>query len=161
MSIYMKADKIQGNVTTKGFENWIALDSLTFGGVSVSLSEIVGKADNRVNNRPSFGEISIVKTTDQSSILLFEYANTQKVIPNVEIDFVSTATPPVVYERIRLTSVLVSSHSFEHHDGIDKTIEYYTLNYGTIERTYTPRSQGNIAESPYITGYNLPNAQKM
>lgn len=161
MSIYMKATDMQGNVTAQNFQNWIELESLHFGGISNSVTTKPGNTQNRVNGHPVMGDISIVKPSDSSSIALFEAANSQKAIPNVEIDFVSAGNPAFVYEKLKLTNVLISAHSYEHVGEIGKTIEFYTLNPETIERTYTPRTSSNTAGNPQTTGYNLSTARKM
>ena len=161
MGIYMKATDMQGNVTAQNFQNWIELESVHFGGISNAVSTKPGNSQNRVSGHPMVGDISIVKSSDSSSIALFEAANGQKVIPSVEIDFVSSGNPAFVYEKLKLTNVLISAHSFEHASEMGKTIEFYTLNSETIERTYIPRTAANTVGNPQISGYNLSTARKM
>ncbi len=162
MSIYMKMDGINGNVTTENYQNWIQVEDVSFGGIQNSMNNIVGKSQDRISSRPSFGEITLIKKSDVSSIKLFEAAHSGKVISKVEIDYVSTGNPPTTYSKISLTNVLISHYSEKHQgDGTSLPTERVRLHYETIEKTYTPRDASNKVGSPASSGYNLPQAKQL
>ena len=43
MSIYMRMDGINGNVTAENYQHWIKIDDIDFGGIQNSMNNIVGK----------------------------------------------------------------------------------------------------------------------
>jgi len=57
MAIYMKIDGIDGDITAKGYDKWINVKALQFAGVTNSMRDIVGKPNNRIMTKPSFGEM--------------------------------------------------------------------------------------------------------
>src|ERR1700710_1277092 len=63
MAIYLKYDKVPGNVTTKGFEGQIEVHSAGFGaGRDMGMSK---RSDvNRGHAEPHLSEISLTKTWD-------------------------------------------------------------------------------------------------
>ena len=73
MAIYMNYNdkKIKGNVTAKGYEDWIDISSFQFG-VGRGISMEVGQMANREATRPSLSEISLSKLMDGSSGGLFK-----------------------------------------------------------------------------------------
>ena len=126
------------------------------------MSNIVGKNQDRTSSRPSFGEITLIKKADSSSIKLFEAGHSGKVISKVEIDYVSTGNPPTTFSKTSLTNVIISHFSEQHQaEGNSLPIEKVRLNYETIEKTYTPRDASNKAGSPMSSGYNLPQAKQL
>jgi len=60
MAIYMKMDGFTGSVSTKGFENWIKLDNVEFGGVTTPVTILVGKTDDRIKGAPTFSNIALI-----------------------------------------------------------------------------------------------------
>jgi len=161
MAIYMKINGMNGNVSVKNYENWIALENLEFSGVSTSVKRQVGTTQNRVAGEPRFGDINVIKVADPSSVKLFENAHSGTVIPQAEIHFTSTGNPPFAYSKYILKNVLVSHYSEEHDAQSGKPKEYLTLNYETIQKTYIPRDEKNNAGSPMISGYDTAQAEKM
>lgn len=161
MSIYVKFDGITGSVTTEGYQGWTEVDQLEFNGINVSTSNVVGKAPDRINSRPSFGEYTIVKPMDISSPYLVGCIHSGKVIPKVEIDCVTTGNPPFTYLKTTLTSVLLNHYSRRHSSAGGKPIEYISMTYTGIEETLSPRDASNKIGTPITTGYNLTTAQKM
>jgi len=113
MAIYIKMEGIEGEVTTKGFEKWIEVYDVTFSGISSHVTTRLGRNEDRVLGLPAFGDMTLVKPADTSSIKLFEHAYSQTVIPKVTISYVTTGSTPEAYSKYELQQVLVSHYS-EH-----------------------------------------------
>jgi len=158
MAIYIKMDTISGNVTSEGYENWIEAKHVRFPGISTQVSNNTGNGYSRITGKPYFGELTVIKQTDNSTTTLFENAHSGKVIGTVEIDFVSTSNPPQAYEKFKLTNVIISHFSKEHHEGGGLPVEFIKLNYTKIEHTYIPRNSANQLQSPQVTGYDIEQA---
>ena len=62
MAIYMNfnGNNPQGNVTAAGYENWIEVDSMSFG-VGRSITMQAGAMSNREASRPSISEVTVTK----------------------------------------------------------------------------------------------------
>lgn len=73
MAIYMNFNKNapKGNVTAKGYEDWIEVDSFNFG-VGRGISMEAGAMANREASRPSISEVTVTKRIDAASGGLFK-----------------------------------------------------------------------------------------
>jgi hypothetical protein len=60
MAIYMQLPGIQGPVTTKGYEGWIQISDLEFGGIQNGMQMQLGKQMDRFNQQPNFGQVVLV-----------------------------------------------------------------------------------------------------
>ncbi len=160
MSIYCRINEIKGNVTAKGYEGNIDLIDVDFGGIKTSAKMKVGQKMDRMMSSPNFHQVTIIKRLDKSSISFFEHAHSGKVIPQVDILYVTTGDPNFTYSKTTLKEVLISAYN-DWHDGENHPTELIRLAYTKIERTFTPRDQNNRPTSPLTTGYDLENAQQI
>jgi type VI secretion system secreted protein Hcp len=161
MSIYMKADGITGNVTDSQYKDMIRVNDFHFGGVSNHAKTVVGRDESRINSRPSFGAIWISKPSDTSSINLFQAVHNGESIKFVEFYFVSSGNPNFTYEKIKLSNVIFSHFSLEHDSESQAPIEFMSLDYTDIERTYIPRDKENNIGNPRTSGYSLIKASSL
>ncbi|MCK4870429.1 MAG: type VI secretion system tube protein Hcp [Gammaproteobacteria bacterium] len=168
MSAYMKIQGIDGNVTAKGLEKWIEIESCDFG-VKRKMNTQPGSVTNREGTKPSISEFTISKRVDTTSPSLFKEAAVGSTIPSVQLKFVNTGSDLNEYHLITLTDVLISGYDFNHtavHPGADgalpqetKPLENVTFNFRKIETKHTPYDKNNKAGSPRATGYDLETAQ--
>ncbi len=161
MAIYLKSSALKGSVTAKGFENCIECLDADFAGVSRPTSMSVGKSMDRYNTTPSFGEITLVKYMDKSSIAFFEYAHNTKVIPELEIHYVITGDTPQTYSKTILKNAIVSHYREYKHQHQKQPIELINIAYTEMERSYIARNPDNTMATPLSTGYNLERAEKL
>src|SRR6185295_14966275 len=89
MAIYMKCAGIDGQVTAKGHEKWIELQSCQFG-VGRGISSATGSDANREASAPSVSEIVVTKVTDATSPLFFQESLIGKG-KQITIEFVRTS----------------------------------------------------------------------
>jgi type VI secretion system secreted protein Hcp len=150
-AIYMKVEGIKGDVTVKGFEGYIELNSAQFG-VGRGISSPTG--GGREATPPSFSEMNISKVTDGTTPALFleTVAGSGKT---VDILFTRTlgTGQEVTYYAITLSDVLVSG--FSQSSGGDLPSEALSLNYSKFQMTYTPYDAKGTKGIPIRAGYDL------
>lgn len=165
MAIYMQIQGINGNVTTKGYENWIELESFDFN-VQRKLNTQPGRVSNREGSKPSVSEVEVNKRLDKSSSLLFGEATVGTAKPTVNIHFVTSGASPQPYLEYTLSNVIVSGHAVGHtralaNDGTEQEtypLEKVNLNFDKIEMKVIPFDKDHKAQSPIPAGYDLNQA---
>ena len=164
MSIYMKIRDIPGSVHAKGFENWIELISFNFG-TRRQMTIQPGRVSDREGTRPVVSEITIAKTMDKSSSLLFSESVIGKAKPEVSIAFVTTSHTITPYVEYQLSNVIVSAYHVSHSQGAvrntnqsELAVETIMLDFEKIERKYTSFDENNKPGSPLAASYDLRQA---
>jgi len=159
MSIFMRVDGVSGNVSAKGYERWIELNSLDFN-VHSQATMPVGRPKDRVKCTPKFSEAQLSKSVDSASNALFQHACVNKVFNKVEIHVCTTDQNLSPIVKYVLHHVMISLfHTSVAHSGIPT--EMVALNFTKIECTYQGRDANNCALSPMVAGYNLETAEVM
>lgn len=162
MAIYMKLDSITGNVTTEGYSDWIDCIDLNFAGISSHIQQHIGNDMDRVVNHPHFGDVSIVKFIDRSSIALFEHAHSRKAFKQLEIHSVNTSDPIFTFSKLLLKDAIIRHYSeFSSNHLSAKPRERIVFSYTAIEKTYIPKNPDNSPGSPIISGYDLSQGEAM
>lgn len=156
MPIYMKYDGVDGDVTAESHEQWIGIQSVSWGssrGVSVS-----GVASDRTQSVVQVREVVITKERDSSSGKLWK-EHLGKTGKTVTIDW--TITSPggdVVFQSLQLENVLISSFSQSGHAN-EKPLEQLSLNFTKIEGTfYDMEDEGVKTSKPFKQSYDLQSA---
>lgn len=161
MAIYMKIDGIDGNVSTKGYEKWIELDSVSHD-ITRSINTQPGKVADRETTRPMIGEILITKKMDQTAPHLFTEACVGKAQSKpVQIHFVQTGEDISPFMEYSLQNVLISQYSVNHDKMGKDPVEAVKLNFDKIEVKYTPYDAAHKPQSPIPAGYDLATAKKV
>jgi type VI secretion system secreted protein Hcp len=132
------AGGLKGEVTTKGYEGWIAIDSFQIGaGVGVSFPS---GSSNREISAPSFSEMTITKSADKTSTGFFSSMTAGTNLPELRL-FVPPLSNPGRFIKIYLKNVLVSGVSWS--SGGEVPSESVSLNYEAIKiEHYTVDSLG-------------------
>ena len=157
MPIYMKYDGIDGDVTAKGHEKWIELQSAQYG-VGRGISSPVGGSADREASSPSISELVVTKTGDATSPKFFQESVVGEA-KAVVIDFVRTSANKLeTYLKIELTNTLVSGYSVS--SGGDNPSESISLNFTKIQVTYTSFNADHTKGTPITAGYDLSEATK-
>jgi len=164
MAIYMQIPGINGDVSTKGYENWIELESFDFN-VQRKLNTQPGRVSNREGSKPSVSEVSVRKRLDKASSLLFGEATVGTAKPTVKIHFITTSASPSPYLEYTLSNVIISGHHVSHTcvTTKEKTEEAYpqedvNLNFDKVEMKVIPFDKNHKAQSPIPAGYDLNQA---
>ncbi len=152
MAIYMKFDGITGDATHDEHQEWITVESLSWG-VGRAISTPVGSTKNREASEPSVAEVTISKQMSSDSVYLFQESCTGQVGKEVKIHLVSTGSPGQTYLEYTLTDTLCSGYSVSSSG--DRPMESVTLNFNKVEMKYIPLESNNESGSPVTKGYDL------
>lgn len=161
MATYMQINGIQGNVTSKGFEHWIACRSTHHTVKRGMLATTTGRARDRSRGVPTFCEMEITKDIDKASPLLFQKFCEGNNIDQIKIATVQTNSDLSAYLEYTLHNVIVSSISRINDNSDEKPIEIIKFNFTKLEEKYTPYDAAHQAQSPVSSGYDLESAQSM
>ena len=152
MAIYMLYGKIEGDVTTQGFKNWIELNSFQFG-VSRGVSSGAGGA-TRESSSPSISEIVVTKYFDKSSAKLYQDSGAGSFDSKVQIKMTTTTQKAVeTFLTYDLSDCGVSSYS--QSSGGDAPTESLSLNFVKIMVTPTPLDKSGQIKKGDIVTYDL------
>ena len=135
--------KVTGEVTTKGFENQIAIDSASLGikaNVSVGPGGTGGGA-------AQFENLVLKKAIDKSSPVLFNMIARGKHSNNVTLSFATGGKKPVVVLTYEFDAFFPTKLSHDFNDAVQKggpaTEEILEVGYGSIAVTYYPQPAGS------------------
>lgn len=156
MAIYLNYNdkKIKGNVTTQGYEDWIEVDSFSFG-VGRGISMEVGNMANREATRPSISEINLSKSMDASSGGMFKESVSGSEGVKVVIHLVQTGSKEIQkYAEYTLENCLVSSYSVSASSG-GAPVESISLSYGKLMSDLSNADKDNKNKASMKVGYDL------
>ena len=160
MAIYMNYNKlaIKGNVTAKGYENWIELDSFSLGcGRGITME--VGNMANREATRPSISEASVSKMMDNASGGLFKESLTGVEGVEVQIHIVQTGAKQVEkYAAYTFSDVLISSYSVNASGG-SAPGEALSLSFSQVVADLQGADKTNKNGQNMKVGYNLTTGE--
>jgi type VI secretion system secreted protein Hcp len=152
MPIYCQIDGIQGDATHQNHQKWMDIQSLHWN-VSRHMNTIAGSAANREASEPNISEVTLMKTSDSSSVKLFQEACTGRVGKKAVIHLVTTGNPGDTIIEYQLTNTLISGYTVGS-DG-DRPVETITLNFTKLDVKYTPYDDKHQAQSPMIGSYDI------
>ena len=160
MAIFMNYNKlgIKGNVTAKGYEDWIDISSMQFG-VGRAITMDVGNMSNREASRPSLSEVTITKTMDCASGPMLGQSVTGDSGVEVVIAVVATGAKQVEeFCKYTLQDVLVSSYSISAA-GDSAPSESLSFSFSDIMCEVTGADKTNKNGKNIKVGYNLVTAE--
>jgi type VI secretion system secreted protein Hcp len=158
MAIYMKVPGADGSVTASGYEKWIELDSMQFG-VGRMVTMDTGNLANRSSGLPSFSEITVSKTTDDSTYGLLNDAILGKEGKKIEIAVVEPGDKPTEYVKYTLEDAIISSYSMSAAG--DKPHESVSISYAKVEVAFTTHDKANKGGGVPRVGYDLALGTKV
>lgn len=134
MAIFMKYGAMNGEVTAKGYEKWIELQSLQWG-VGRGISSGVGGGSKRESSAPSVSEMVVTKTMDSfSPLALKEAIGGEGVQVKIELTRTEGKGGHTAYQKYILEGVMISGYSLS--SGGDRPMESLSLNFTKIDNEY-------------------------
>lgn len=135
MAIYLKIDKIDGPVTTKGFEKQIEILSFSLG-----TSRMIGTAargsTNREHAEPTLSEVTLTKNWDTASANLFQDAVAGTMDKKAILTF-TTTSKGATEKFLEIDMENVGLSSYQLGGGMEgPPTESISLNFTKI--SYTP-----------------------
>ncbi|ARU55472.1 hemolysin-coregulated protein [Oleiphilus messinensis] len=153
-------DEITGNVTAKGYEEWIKVDSVQFG-VGRGITMEAGNMSNREATRPNISEVTVTKVMDGASSGIFKESLVGSEGKKIVISVVKTGADQVdEYVKYELEEALVSSYSMSAGDSGPPS-EVLSFSFAKIAMTYTAADKANSAGNQGIVGYDLEAGHKL
>jgi type VI secretion system secreted protein Hcp len=94
--------------------------------------------------KTSLSELTVRKKVDQATPTLMQYLRTHKLVPTATLTVRKAGTTPLVYFKIDLTNVRVTSLTTESAEA--ELVERLQLGFTTVTVTYTPQQGGTGAK---------------
>lgn len=156
MAIYMKYGALKGEVTAKGYEGWMEMQSLQVG-VGRGISMGAGGGSKREASAPSVSEITLSKTMDIADPLLLKEAFGGKAT-EVKLDITQTDDKGthIAFQKYILTDTLISGYSLS--SGGERPSISVSLNYAKIDSEYIAIDDKFAATSKGHVIYDLAKA---
>jgi type VI secretion system secreted protein Hcp len=159
MPIFMKYDGIDGNVTAKGYEKWIEVQSFQFG-AGRGISTPTGGAENREASAASVSEVTVTKLMDKASPKLFEAGLIGNEGKMVKIVMTRTGKELAELCLYKFEEVLVSGYSVSS-GGDGAPMESMSLNFVKFEYSYTGSDVAGKDASKMKVGFDIGKATTM
>jgi len=157
MAIYLDYDGIKGNVTAKGFEQCVKINTVRFG-VSRSITMEAGKMANREVGKPTISQMILSKEADNSVAALFKEAIAGSSGKTATLKFVRTGSDKAEeFMEYILHDCLVSRYHISAESD-EEPKENIALSFSLCEINYKDHDASNKAGNPQRTGYDLAKA---
>lgn len=148
MAIYAKFDNIKGNVTTKGLEGWVELDTFGWGYASTHNQGVGQYRDIAVN------EVVLTMKAEQASVDLAQIGLNRTTIGNLECKFTTTVQTTVdTYMSYKFTNCVIAHYSIAA-DAHGMPVETLSLNFQKVNFTFTARD-AKLVGIPKSVTYEL------
>lgn len=161
MAIYFlfgKKDEIKGNVTSKGFENWVEADTFQVGAAR-SVPMMVGKASQREASNPSLSEATFSKILDPSSPYLFQESLVGEGKP-LEVHVTKTGADNIeTLVKYTFEAAMISGYSISSSG--DVPVESVSFAYTKVEMQLVEWDKDHKKSSPHTVGYDLGTGKKI
>lgn len=163
MTIYMRIDGMQGDVTAKGHAGWIQLIDIQFQ-VKRYINAQPGRVVDREGTRPELSEILVRKYMDRTTPLIFSEACVGKAKSNITIELCTTNQALQAYMQYHLSNAVISAYEVMCDPAklsVYKSqfpIEQVNLSFDKLEMKFTPYDQAHNPESPIPAAYDLKQA---
>lgn len=158
MPIFMHYEGIDGNVTAKGFEKWIEVNSFQFG-AGRGISTPTGGAENREASAASVSEVTVSRAMDKASPKLFEAGLIGDAGKTVKIVMTRTGKELKELCIYKFENTLVSGYSVS--SGGDTPTESLSLNFTKFEYSYTGADTTGADATKMKVGYDIGKATTM
>jgi type VI secretion system secreted protein Hcp len=159
MPIFMHYEGIEGNVTAKGFEKWIEVNSFQFGS-GRGISTPTGGAENREASAPSVSEVVVTRLMDKASPKLFEESLIGSDGKVVKIVMTRTGKELAKLCEYKFEQTLVSGYSVSS-GGDGAPSESLSLNFVKFEYSYTGSDAAGKDATAMKVAYDIGQAKTM
>src|SRR5262249_3140713 len=105
---FMQVDGIEGESDDADHKKWIEINSFSQGGTQPNAGQR-STGGGAASAQVTMQDVSVTKDYDKSSPKLLNAMVTAKHIPTIKFEFVRSAEDPVVYLKVNLSDVLISS----------------------------------------------------
>lgn len=150
--------QIKGESKQKGFEDWIEIDSWSWG---VTNSGAGGRGFGQASGKANFNDFHFTKQVDKSSPELFLACSNGKHFDKATLVCRRAGENPQTYQTVTWTDVLISSYT-PGGGGSDTVSESISFNFSKVEIEYQPMDHlGKPQGGPVKQGFDLKQGQKV
>lgn len=149
---FLMLDGIKGESLDKTHRDAIEIQSFSFG---VSNSGTLVSGGGGGAGKATFSDISFLKNLDKASPLLYLHCAQGKHIPTATLFVRKAGERPLEYFVVKLTDVIVTSVQTSGSSGGGAPTESFSLNFRTIEFTYTPQKADGSPDIPVKSGWDI------
>jgi type VI secretion system secreted protein Hcp len=135
--IYMHYEGIDGDVAAADHQNWIEVQSYSWGATQPSATMVMGTGAPPTGNGP--GVLTIRKRVDKATPLLARAVQGRTRTPTVTIDLPAPRGQQG-YMTYKMTDVIISSYGPGAGAGGAMPMESISMNYSKIEWSYKPQA---------------------
>lgn len=150
VEMFLKIEGIEGEVLDKDHQNWIQVESFSWG-----MSSSGRPTGGGGGGKAQFLDLAIAKRLDKASPNLFLHGAQGRSIPEVVLVLRRGGSEPFQFFKITLNDVLVSSSSVSGSSVEEWPSETLTLAYGKIKWSYTPQLPTGAPGQPIVTSWDL------
>ncbi|WP_144299538.1 Hcp family type VI secretion system effector [Elioraea rosea] len=158
MPIFMKFAGIDGSATSKGYEGWIQVESISLG-VGRGITTFTGGAANREASAPSVSDVVVTKLMDRASPKLFEEGLVGSDGKLVTIVVTRTGKELRPFCLFTFFNTLVSGYSVSSSG--DTPDESLSLNFTRMEYSFTGSETTGKDASQMKVGFDIATATTM
>jgi type VI secretion system secreted protein Hcp len=160
MAIYMNYDglAVKGSVTSKGFEDWIELDSVSVN-MMRHMEMTTGAVKDRGSNLPQFTEVNATKPADASSYGLMNAAINDGAGKEIKIAITKQVKDmPEAFTEYTLTNGVLSVFG-QSSAGSDKPYENLAISYTKIEVAFKTFDEAGAVTKTDRVNFNLATSK--
>ncbi len=152
----MNIKGVAGNVTARNFEDWIELDSLSWG-LDRRCDVEPGRVQQRTFDTPDFSYVKITKQVDQASPMLFSQSCIAAASKTIAICMVQTSDEMIPYLEYTLSESIFThfDHNIADTGSDDYLLETLFIYFTQISMRYFPRDEKQLLMGPLIAGYDV------
>ncbi len=154
----MQLTGIAGDVSSKGHEKWIAIQSMAHHLQRNIGMMVPGNVSNRIDSVAQFSSVEIAKNIDVTSPILYQIFCKGEIIDSASIETVLTGAPTKTYLQYILQNVIINSITPINDGMSERPYELLTLSYTSMIQRYTPYDATQQAQAPIEAGYDLKTA---
>ena len=158
-NIYLKLDGIDGESVDKDHNNWIEIDSWSWG---VDNPASYARGQGGQATQAHVASLNLVKHCDKSSVVLFQDCTTGKHIATGTLSCLKLdGDQRVEYLKIELTDVMVSSLQWSASGSEHLTHESVGLVFAQFKDTYKLQQDAGAAGGSTEFGFNIQKSEKV
>ena len=158
VDMFLQLEGIDGESQDSVHNKWI--DVLAFS-ESMSQSGTTHTGGGGSAGKVNVQDLSITKYLDSSSPYIRQKLAEGKTIPTATLVVRKAGNDPLIFFKIELTNVLLSSVSTGGSGGEDRLTENITLNFSKIKWTYTPQNPDGSSGADIPAGWDIQLNQKI
>jgi|SRR5690349_1521306 len=157
-NVYLKLEGINGESLDKDHEQWIEVDSFSWG-VDNPSSFSIGQGGQATQAHIS--SLNINKHCDASSVTLFKASTTGKHIPSGTLECLKLdGDDRVTYLKVELTDIMVSGLQWSGSGGEHMVHEHCALVFAKFKQSYTlQQDTGSGASGATDFGYDVQKSE--